>query len=74
MMGERLKETRLKRNLTQKELSDRVGITQAMLSMIEDGLRIPSVAILAVLCRELDVSMDYIAGGASASDVKSVEE
>ncbi|MBE6724028.1 MAG: helix-turn-helix transcriptional regulator [Ruminococcaceae bacterium] len=57
-VGVRLKELRLRRGLTQKELSgDR--ITRNMLSLIESGNASPSVSTLEYLAERLEVPVGY---------------
>ena len=41
-----LMEARISQNMTQKELSERTGITQADISRIENGTRNPSLSML----------------------------
>ncbi len=42
-------------HLTQKELSERTGITQADISRIENGTRNPSLAMLKRLAKGMDM-------------------
>lgn len=57
-VGTRLKELRLRRGMTQKELSgDR--ITRNMLSLIESGSASPSVSTLLYLAERLEVPVGY---------------
>jgi transcriptional regulator with XRE-family HTH domain len=44
--GERIKQARELRGLTQKELARRVNITQSIIAQIENGIRPPSENIL----------------------------
>jgi transcriptional regulator with XRE-family HTH domain len=44
-------DTRKSQNMTQKELSERTGITQADISRIENGTRNPSLEMLKRLAR-----------------------
>ena len=50
------------RGLTQVELAEACGIRQATLSSIEQGVAWPRADNLALLCRALDVSADYLLG------------
>jgi transcriptional regulator with XRE-family HTH domain len=47
---------RARAGLTQRQLASRLGVTQAYLSMLERGLRLPSAALARRLARELDLS------------------
>lgn len=53
--GEYIKSLRDRSGLMQRELADRVGISASMLSRLEAGERDPTVRILGLLGRALDV-------------------
>lgn len=57
---ERLQE--LAAGKTQKELAASTGIPQQTLSRYLTGKQMPDLARLAVLCRVLDTSSDYLIG------------
>ena len=61
-MNERLKEIRLEKGLTQKQLAKAVGLTETALCNYEKGIREPSLNVLKQLCLALDVSSDYLLG------------
>ena len=50
-------DTRKEQNLTQKELSERTGITQADISRIENGTRNPSLEMLKRLARGMGMQL-----------------
>ena len=50
-------DARLSQNMTQKELSERTGITQADISRIENGTRNPSLAMLKRLAEGLGMQL-----------------
>jgi ribosome-binding protein aMBF1 (putative translation factor) len=52
-----LLKARKSQNLTQKELSNRTGITQADISRIENGTRNPSLAMLKRLAEGLGMQL-----------------
>jgi Zn-dependent peptidase ImmA (M78 family)/DNA-binding XRE family transcriptional regulator len=60
IIGERLKEAREARKMTQEELSGRIGITRASISAFEKGLKYPSVQTVEQLSKELCVPMAYL--------------
>lgn len=60
MLGNRLKELRLNKNLTQSELSSRLNISQITYSQYERGKREPSIETLIKLAELYLVSMDYL--------------
>ena len=50
-------DARISENLTQKELSERTGITQADISRLENGTRNPSLAMLKRLAEGLGMQL-----------------
>ena len=48
---------RVQQNLTQKDLSERTGITQADISRIENGTRNPSLSMVKKLARGLRMQL-----------------
>ena len=57
-VGKNIKEMRELRNLTQEELSKKVGITQAMLSQIERGTKNPSIQVGVLIADALNCKVD----------------
>lgn len=53
-IGEKVKAKRKEHNLTQNELSERIGITQGMLCQIERGSKNPSLPICKLLAKEFN--------------------
>lgn len=63
MRGDRLKEIREARGLTQPELAERIGIHAQQVYRIESGKSPnPSADTLTAISKELDVSVDYLLG------------
>jgi len=60
MNGERLKQERLYRGLTQENLGHAIGIRNVTISQYESGARTPSSTILSKLASVLGVSTDYL--------------
>lgn len=58
MIGDRIRQLRKKRGLTQKELAG-AQMTRNMLSLIETGSALPSLSNLAYLSAMLEVPVDY---------------
>lgn len=61
-MGEKLKSLRLEKNLTQKQIADRIGLAISAVSSYESGSRYPSYDVLVKLSRIFHVSTDYLLG------------
>ncbi|MBQ8163636.1 MAG: helix-turn-helix transcriptional regulator [Clostridia bacterium] len=59
-MGDRIKETRKKKGLTQEQLAEKVDITLEYISQIERGLKMPNMQVFIKLVEVLDVSADYL--------------
>ena len=61
--GRFIAECRKKKNMTQKELGERLRVTDRAVSKWETGRSFPDVNLLEDLCRELDISVgDLLAG------------
>ena len=55
VIGSRIKEARLSKNLTQEELADQIDISVAFLSRVERGNSHINLKILNQICGLLDV-------------------
>lgn len=83
-MGERLKALRQSKQLTLKQVSERVGVSISVLSAYEVEDRHPSYNVLLKLATLYDVSTDYLIGreqartlnvdGLSQREVDSIAE
>lgn len=83
-MGERLKNLRISKNLTQKQVAERLGIAISTLSGYELEEKHPSYFVFMKLARLYDVSTDYLIGmtekrnidvtGLSEKEINSVAE
>lgn len=51
-------EARKAQNITQKELAERIGVNQADISKIENGLRNPSLNMLKKLAIGIDATLE----------------
>lgn len=60
--SERLKELRKQKRLTQKGLSDSLGLAESTISMYESGKREPSFDLLDELADYFNVDIDYLLG------------
>ena len=60
--GQRLRNLRNERNLTQKQLGLQIGVKESVISFYEVGERSPSPPILVKLCSALHTSADYLLG------------
>lgn len=73
-LGIRLRAARMSRNLALRELSRRIGVSASMVSQIERGSVMPSVATLYRLVSELGISLDELFSGEAATVVRIGED
>jgi|SRR5579864_1979278 len=62
MRGDRLKQAREARGLTQKELGDSVGLADKQIWRYENSLNDPGAEALTKMAQVLGVSLDYLVG------------
>ena len=63
VMGQRLKQARLAKNLTQDALSEKIDISIAYLSRVERGSSRLNLKRLNQICKILDISEGYLLNG-----------
>lgn len=61
-LAEKLRDLRLKNNLTQKNVADRLGISASVVSSYENAERSPSLEALLALSSLYRCSTDYLLG------------
>jgi len=59
-IGSFMQEMRKNKGLTQKELADRIGISDKTISKWENGNSVPDTSILLSLCKELDITVNEL--------------
>lgn len=70
-LGSRLRESIREMGITQKELSEVTGLTQAAISRYVNGNRQPGAQNIGILADALGVSADYLLGvGATQTEVE----
>lgn len=62
VLPQKLKKARLEAGYTQKQVAEITGISQAIISNIENGNREPSIENLGILIDFYEVSADWILG------------
>lgn len=67
--GNVLKTQRLKENMTQAQLAQKLGVTKSVISAYETGLRLPSYDILVHIARIFNVSTDFLLGVENKQDI-----
>ncbi len=61
-IGEKLMHLRVKNNISQKELADKLHVSKSAVSMYEAGTRVPGDEIKQIYCEYFDVDMNYLFG------------
>jgi transcriptional regulator with XRE-family HTH domain len=74
VFGQRLRELRLRRKLTQKDVADRAGLLQHHISQLENGVGMPTLATMlklaaAIGCKPTDLLTPF-----NAADLSSLLE
>ena len=59
-LGNRLRELRAERELTQAALADRVGVTRKTINTVENGVFVPSTVLALKLARALGCPVESI--------------
>lgn len=59
---ERLKELRIAKGVSQKELGKLIGATYSAISYWETGVNEPKLSYIIALCNYFEVSADYLLG------------
>lgn len=73
-IGMRIKKIRKENNMKQLDFSKRIGISQGTLSEIENGKFKPSIDTLISICKQFDISSDWILTGKTTTQkVKSTK-
>ena len=62
IVGERIKQARKNKNLSQQELGDLLGVSKVSICGYEKGVRIPTMENFLQLIEILDLSPDYLLG------------
>ena len=68
-VGQRIRELRLTRGLTQKAFAHALGIVQGFLSGIESDKKEPSTTLLYAICHKFDVPEEWLVTGSGGKQV-----
>ena len=74
MLSERLKSLRLEAKITQKEISDKLKISQPSYAQWEKGIRVPNIERLQELSKILNTSTDYLLGNTDNKNSTKFED
>lgn len=70
IIGERIKQARLKKGYTQEQLGNIIGVSKVSVCCYENGSRTPTMAIFLKLSEALDITVDFMLG----NDVTALNE
>ena len=68
-VGERIKELRKARRMTQNEFAERINVTKSTVSAYENGSRLPSYDVLIRIARLFKVSTDHLLGYSEKTEI-----
>ena len=74
MLSKKLKELRKSRGITQKELAEKMQISESAISLYEHNNRLPEYATLFKMAEYFDCSLDYLLGREEAEKSKDAPE
>lgn len=60
MIGNRIKELRNERNISQMNLAKQIGVSQKAVDYWERGVNEPKASYIVLLCDYFDISADYL--------------
>lgn len=66
--GERIKQLRKQKGLTQKEFCERINAKQSKISYIERGTNEPGIEIIKTICKAFNISADWLLFGDKDED------
>lgn len=59
-LADNIRHYREKKNITQKELAETVGITQQALSLFEQGVKVPGIITAVDIAKNLDTTVEQL--------------
>lgn len=74
IIGERLKEARIKKHMTQEDIAEKLDVSVAFISRIERGNSHINLRRLDEICSLLDISEGYILNGTSENSKEYLNE
>ncbi|WP_223144727.1 helix-turn-helix domain-containing protein [Macrococcoides canis] len=60
LVGKRIRNSRIKKGISQKELAEKINVSNAVMSRYESGTRSPDFEKLKHIAEVLEVSIDYL--------------
>jgi transcriptional regulator with XRE-family HTH domain len=72
LFGERLRDVRQRRRVTQAELARIAGMSEAYISNMEHGLKVPSLTTILRLAVALNCKVTDLVGAYDKTDIRSL--
>ena len=60
--AKKLREAREKKELSQRDIADAIGVSQPAYQYYEKGFKFPTLPVAKRICQVLDVSLDNLVG------------
>jgi len=67
-LADNIRRYRERKNITQKELAETVGITQQALSLFEQGVKVPGIITAVDIAKTLDTTVEQLVDGQTAEN------
>lgn len=68
-LGDRIKELRTSKMMTQKELAEIVDVSKSAISKYESNMLEPNIRVQILLARTFDVTVDYLIGNTDTNSL-----
>jgi transcriptional regulator with XRE-family HTH domain len=72
LFGQRLRDVRQKRNVTQQQLADIAGMSLTYISNMENGLKVPSLTTIIRIAVALDCKVMDLVGAFDKVDLRAL--
>lgn len=73
-IGKRIRETRIRKNLKQSDIAEKLNVTRVTVTNIENGKNKGNFEMLKQICEILNVSADFILFGKEKNDDDELNE
>ena len=73
-IGKFIADCRKKRNMTQSELGEKLGVTEKSISNWENGRNMPDLSLFKPLCNELNISLNDLMSGEKVTEKEYQEK
>ncbi len=73
-IGKFIAECRKKNNMTQQELSEKLGVSDRTVGNWENGRNMPDLSLFKPLCKELDISLNDLMSGEKVNEKEYYEK